>query len=63
MGWIQAIKLRKREIDSLEKIWQFYQPSSCLSEKAFVLAHFTRQNIFFFKKKAQNQRAKLIFSK
>ena len=33
IGWIQAIKLRKRELDSLEKIWQFYQPSSCLSKK------------------------------
>ena len=33
--------------------------------KAFVLTHFTRQNTFFFQKKknAQNQRAKLIFSK
>ena len=26
IGWIQAIKLRKREFDRLEKIWQFYQP-------------------------------------
>ena len=35
-----------------------------VEEKAFVLAHFTRQNTFFFKKKdAQNQRAKLIFWK
>ena len=32
-------------------------------EKAFVLAHFTRQKMFFKKNKAQNQRAKLIFSK
>ena len=24
---------KKREFDRLEKIWQFYQPSSCLSKK------------------------------
>ena len=29
----QPIKLRKREFDRLEKIWQIYQPSSCLSKK------------------------------
>ena len=33
IGWSQAIKLRKREFDRLEKIWQFYQSSSCLSKK------------------------------
>ena len=30
---------------------------------AFVFVHFTRQNTFFFQKNAENQRAKLIFSK
>ena len=30
IGWIQAIKLRKREFDRLEKIQQFYQLTSCL---------------------------------
>ena len=36
-----------------------------VEEKAFVLAHFARQNTFFFQKKknAQNQRAKLLFFK
>ena len=29
----RLIKLRKREFDRLERIWQFYQPSSCLSKK------------------------------
>ena len=33
-----------------------------VEEKAFVLAHFTMQNTFK-KENAQNQRAKLIFSK
>ena len=33
-----------------------------MSKKAFVFAHFTRQNTFF-SKNAENQRAKLIFSK
>ena len=52
---------KKREFDRLEKIWHclsaFILP---IEEKAFVFAHFTRQNIFFSKKNAQNQRAKLI---
>ena len=44
------------------EVWQFYQLFILpVEEKAFVLAHFTKQNIFFQKNDAQNQRAKLIF--
>ena len=32
IGWIQTIKLRKREFDRQEKIQQFYQLTSCLLE-------------------------------
>ena len=68
IGWIQAIKLRKREFDRLEKIWQFYQPSSCLLKKKRLFYLILRGKtlfLFFQKKKenAQNQRAKLIFWK
>jgi len=35
---------KKQEFDRLEKNWQFYQPSSCLSKKSVcVFAHFTMQ--------------------
>ena len=59
IGWIQAIKLRKREFDRLEKIWQFYQPSSCLSKKKrlfyLILRGKTLFFLFFFKKNKQKR--------
>ena len=68
IGWIQAIKLRKREFDRLEKIQQSYQLTSCLSkmqrknEVTIVFWFFHAKKQVFFKN-TQNQRAKLIFSK
>ena len=64
IGWIQDIKLRKREFDRLEKIWQFYQPSSCLSKKkCLFLAYFTKQNFFFYKKKRSKSTRQTHFFK
>ena len=45
---------KKREFDRLEKIWQFYQPSSCLSKKKRLFYLILRGKtlfFFFFKKK------------
>ena len=57
IGWIQLIKLRKREFDRLEKIQQSYQLTSCLSkmqrknEVTIVFWFFHKQkNKFFFSK-------------
>ena len=47
----------------MEKIWQFYQPSSCLSKKKRLFYLILRGKTLFIKKNAQNQRAKLIFWK
>ena len=55
---------KKRELDRLETIWQFYQPSSCLSKKKRLFYPILRDKTLFFfktKKDAQNQRANLIF--
>ena len=68
IGWIQAIKLRKREFDRLEKIQQSYQITFCLSKMqrknafAIVFGFFILQKQVFFKN-TQNPHAKLIFSK
>ena len=66
IGWIQAIKLRKREFDRLEKIQHSYQLTSCLLKKQrkneVTTVFFKRQKQVFLKN-TQNQRAKLIFSK
>ena len=68
IGWIQAIKLRKREFDRFETIRQFYELVSCLSkmkrknEVTIIFGSFYTPKRRFFKN-AQNQRAKLIFSK
>ena len=53
------------KFDRLEKIWQFYQPSSCLLKKKRLFLLILRGKTLFFckKKNAQNQRAKLIFWK
>ena len=45
---------KKREFDRLEKIWQFYQPSSCLSKKKrlfYLILRGKTHFLFFFKKK------------
>ena len=90
IGWIQAIKLRKREFDRLEKIQHFYQLHLAYRKRLFqpilrgkTLLSISKmkltkilnlfQSIEFSlskfdsldqkKKNAQNQRAKLIFSK
>ena len=67
IAWIQPIKLRKkREFDRLEKIWQFYQPSSCLSKKKRLFYLILRGKTLFFPKKKNNpqhQCTKHIFSK
>ena len=52
---------KKREFDRLEKIWQIYQPSSCLSKKKRLFWLILRGKTLFFSKKtknAQNQLAK-----
>ena len=48
----------KREFDRLEKIWQFYQPSSCLSKKKrlFLLILQGKTPFFcFFKQKKRSK--------
>ena len=62
MAWIQAIKLRKREFNRLEKIQQFYQLTSCLSktqrknEVTIVFDFFKSQKRSFFQKHSKSAR-------
>ena len=55
---------KKREFDRLEKIWQFYQPSSCLSKKKRLFLLILRdKTLFFFKKKRSKSTRQTHFLK
>ena len=69
IGWIQAIKLRKREFDRLEKIQPSYQLTSCLSkmqrknEVMIVFCFFYKQKTSFFQKHSKSARQTHFFKK
>ena len=63
----QAIKLRKREFDRLEKIQQFYQLTSCLlkmqRKTRSFFGFFTRQKTSFFQKHSKSASQTHFFQK
>ena len=69
IGWIQAITLRKREFDRLEKIQQSYQLISCLrksngrTQLRSFFGFFTRQKQLFFQKHSKSARQTHFFQK
>ena len=51
IGWIQAIKLRKREFDRLEKIQHFYQLHLAYRKKRLFQPILRGKTLFFSKKR------------